>query len=219
MKSIALAALLLAGTALGAQAATFSFTTDNASFSGTAGGTNKSSTSSGDNASLRWGQNVGYGQSSFTWDGYDGTVEAIEGLTTNFTFGEIKHRNEPIGSGTGILSTVLNFELGLLGVVVPVQLNIRHTETPNNDSLTCCADIVSMSSVLNKVIEKDGFLATLSITPVFFSTPEKSSRSKLFVGSLTYNRIPEIPVPAALPLFVSGLAGIGWLAKSRRRRV
>jgi hypothetical protein len=40
-----------------------------------------------------------------------------------------------------------------------------------------------------------------------------------FVDDLTINSAAATPLPAALPLFATGLAGLGWLARRRRKQV
>jgi hypothetical protein len=45
--------------------------------------------------------------------------------------------------------------------------------------------------------------------------------SALFVATVTYDladNVSQTPLPAALPLFVSGLGGLGYLARRRRKR-
>jgi len=39
----------------------------------------------------------------------------------------------------------------------------------------------------------------------------------LSVGTFTYSQVNAVPLPAALPLFASGLAGLAWLARRRKR--
>jgi hypothetical protein len=39
-----------------------------------------------------------------------------------------------------------------------------------------------------------------------------------WTGDLTLRASAETPVPAALPMFATGLAGLGWLARRRRKQ-
>lgn len=209
---LALAALLLGSTA--AQAASVTFTTSNASFTNTVGGSNVSATSSGNDATLRWGVDIGEGRSRYEWDGFDGTVEVNAGEVKTFSFGEFTHVNNAIGSGSGIDSTVLNFDLSILGFDNPLSLAINHTETPNTGD-GCCDDIVSMSSLVEKTFAEGNFLSTFTITPFVFVTKEGANTTKKFFADVGL-RVREVPIPGAALLFAGGLAGIGFMSRRKR---
>jgi hypothetical protein len=68
----------------------------------------------------------------------------------------------------------------------------------------------------------DGFLVTLSfsISGTFYEsfTREPTGRHIFGEGDFIVTPVSAVPLPAALPLFASGLVGLGWLARRRRRQ-
>ena len=58
--------------------------------------------------------------------------------------------------------------------------------------------------------------ASTNATALEFSGINSGRTSFTFLG-LDDVSVTPVPLPAALPLFASGLAGLGWLARRRKR--
>lgn len=222
---IVAAALLLSSTA--ANAITLTWDVSNSSFSGTVGGTSLSSGSTGpgnEDAFLRWGTSLGSGQSGYDWNGIDGMTDIFNGDTVGITFGEFTHINKPIAGGSSITGTNLNFTFEILGVSIPVNISlaIQHNETPNVGGGNCCNDIVTNTTYFSQSFDAGGLTGYLTILPFTFETVEGASTTKQFQAFFSYNVAPppppDIPVPMAAPLFLSGMAGIGVLARRRKAK-
>jgi hypothetical protein len=159
--------------------------------------------------------------------------------------GEFTHLNQPIFGGTSITSIKLT--VSALVAVDAVSLGTRsfvfdfdHWET-NNGAVPCanpaadnsngCADRVKVSysstSESFKVGDIDytllitGFQTSPggSVLSEFWTKEEANNKAGLYaVVTSTKDAQSTVPVPAALPLLLSGLAGLGFVGRRRRNK-
>ena len=64
------------------------------------------------------------------------------------------------------------------------------------------------------VLFQDANNMALNLTGTTFSFMQAAQNPEFYVSAVT-----TVPVPAALPLFASGLAGLGWLSRRRRKQL
>lgn len=194
------------------------------------GGSSVSNTVNGaGTAELRWGENAGFGQS-----GYDFDPSAPPAFDVNsgeaFVIGNFTHINMPIRSGTSIDSAQLDVlvEIASGGEPGPYLFSFLHDETPNRCSPrpNCANDIVKISNLVTSDTFSIGDqLFTLSvlgfstdggvtISDMFSSREKHTNSAKLYAEFVSV-----VPLPAALPLFLSMLAGMGFLRWWRKKTV
>ena len=194
--------------------------------------------------SMRWGDPAtGSGQSGYDFAlvGAPITVD-VPPNSGAFSLGTFAHVNQPIFAGTGVLATAtlaLDAAIEIAGMpqgVFSFNFDFMHEETPNgadpcadggangvgvNDN--GCADIVTVTtSSLSENFIVDGLVYTINV--LGFSTDGGATISSIFrtresainlADIYASVSVAEIPVPGALPLLLSGLAGF---AAMRRRR-
>ena len=194
--------------------------------------------------SMRWGTPAtGSGQSGYDFSlaGAPVTVD-VPPNSGAFSLGTFAHINQPIFAGTGVLASAtlaLNAAIEIAGIpqgVFSFDFDFLHNETPNgadpcadggangmgvNDN--GCADIVTVTtSSLSENFIIDGLVYTINV--LGFSTDGGATISSMFrTRESAINlaeiyasvSVAEVPVPGALPLLLSGLAGF---AAMRRRR-
>lgn len=195
---------------------------------------------------MRWGSPVtGSGQSGydFSFAGAPITVD-VPPNSGAFGLGTFSHVNLPIFAGTGVLASAtlaLDAAIEIAGMprgVFSFNFDFLHNETNNGDNPCAdggpngvgvndngCADIVTVTtSSLSENFIVDGLVYTINV--LGFSTDGGATISSIFrtresainlaeiYGSVS---VAEIPVPGALPLLLSGLAG--FVAMRRRRKL
>lgn len=221
----ATAASILLGAAVisGSHAATIGISSIDAGWSDVSGGQNVSNWVGGDGtARLRWGGDVGHGRSGYNFNPTD-TPTSVE-TETAFVIGKFTHFNRPIRSGTAIdsaqLDVTLYFNPNDAG---PYQFSFMHDETPNIGG-GCCDDIVTISDITTSdTVQIGDLLFTLNI--LGFSNDNGASFSHIFESREKYKNsallyaefVQVVPLPAALPLFLTILCGMGFLRWRARR--
>ena len=216
-------ALFLA-TASSVSAATLTVVDITASWSNIQGGQYVTNTVTGDGtAQLRWGYPATYaGKSGYDFNPTDTPFDVQ--AADPFVLGEFTHINEPILSGTAITGAQLDIFIDIGDGAGPYKFSFAHNETPNVGYPGCCNDIVTISDlVTSDTVTILNQLYTLTILgfstdhgqtyTMEFSSPEGGSNSAELYAHFT----TVTPLPAALPLFLTMLGGLGWL-KWRRSK-
>jgi hypothetical protein len=232
-----LSALLLAASSYQANAVTFWI--DSVVGAWTAVSPTGSATVSGGGTKISWGIPASWdGKSSYTFAGIAPPPKA-KNIDTSFRLGTFTHNNFPI-YGDSITDATLNVTITGRAVEgsettdfsVSSIFEFKHNETPNVRS-RCCNDIVTAET--NEGASKSFSLAGHDYLFVFtgfqvdgedfdiFSTKEGKKNKAYLLGSFEDvtgggGQLPPVPLPAALPLFASILAGGGFVAWRRKRK-
>lgn len=195
------------------------------------------------NPSLNWGQPASSsGQSGYDFQASsDFATDVPPG--GEFELGVFTHRNYPVYEPV-VTETTLQVDVnvsidGGIAQLFQFFFDFDHWETPNaanpcangganNSGINSngCADRVTVSnSSASETFEVDGVLYTIAITGFKvgsdilseFWTKENNSNSAVLIATITSELIPnEVPLPAALPLFLAGVAGMGFASRRRK---
>ncbi len=230
--------------AIGANAATIEFTLLESRWANPVGGNitfqDPTSPNFANPAVIRWGTNSPTGEGD---SGYDFTARNTPFATSEtsvFGLGEFAHENFTIPTGTWISSVDLLLR-GVLNVDSgpdqEVQFDYRffHNETPNSPPSGLCAaggtqpcpDLVSfeaLSSTDRVLIDGSPFALNI----LGFATSLENAENGIFDSeALTLEgqrntrilaaEFAPVPIPAALPLFASAIAGLGIVGLRRKR--
>lgn len=243
-KSLATAAAVaMFGVFSAASAATVTITDITASWINTVGGTNLTTVGNGtDNPVVTWGVDAGSGQSGYGFEAVDNVSVPVP-PDQEFELGTFTHFNNPISAGTSITGTTLQVNMNVSIDGGPAQalaffFDFDHFETPNaadpcangepngvGVNINGCADLVTVTnSVFSDTFEVDGVLYTIAIlgfkvgTDILstFATVEGADSSAILLAKVS-SEIAEIPLPAAMPLFLAGLAGFGFATRRKRK--
>ena len=160
-------------------------------------------------------------QSSYTFTGIAPSGPHNVGI--DFSLGQFTHANFPIFA-PAITDATLSLTIkgtahgvGDTAFEVNSIFKFLHNETPNGDG-GCCNDIVTGSTNVggSQVVVVDGINYLFAFTGfqvggvdfTEFSTVENANNIAFLQGSfLQPQNVPgEVPIPAALPLFATGLA-------------
>lgn len=198
------------------------------------------------NPTMRWGSPAtGSGQSGYDFAIAGAGISVdVPPNSTPFVLGTFSHVNMPIFAGTGSLqSATLAFDAaieiaGAAQGVLTFAFDFLHNETPNAADPCAdggangvginnngCADIVSVTaSSLSETFIIDGLRYTVAVLGFSqdggatisnsFVTRESAINPAFLYGSVS---VSEVPVPAALPLLLSGMAGFAALKRRRRK--
>ena len=212
-----------------ANAAVFDWTVTSPDFYNPIGGTNKVETKTGNDVTLKWGtgssRNPGE-QSSYTFDGQNGSIAINPGETKDFVFGIFSHDNNDLTRSTanGELGGVsLKFGMDVLGDDYSPFFDITHNETLNvysgpNAWPKCCDDRVTSTSYSIGEILKGSLKYTVFLTAIDLRTKEATNTATQWIGRVTLEDLAPVPLPPAVLLFGSALAGIGFMSKRRSSR-
>lgn len=118
-------------------------------------------------------------------------------------------------SGTDLLTLTFNVPVRLTGVGTLFDLG----HTPFGDGFPDNTNITANNTfLLNGVPTKfgDANSMLLSLIGTIFTFQQQAGQPAFYVGGLTYS-VNQVPLPGAVWLFASGIAGIGVLARRRRK--
>ena len=186
-------------------------------------------------STISWGNPVGGGgKSSYTFDGVTPPPQGPFNVGEVFSIGEFIHNNQPI-TGTTLQTAELTLDWKITinnGSTLDVEgtsvYDFSHNETPNNagscppGSVSICDDIVTfdLNEEESDVFTFNGeqYIFTISSflvggSPVMDFLTQEGKENKAFLqGSVNV-----VPVPAAVWLLGSAVAGLG-VAGWRKRR-
>jgi len=184
---------------------------------------------------ISWGDPAtpGGAQSSFQ---FNGNAPAFVNPNVAFELGTFTHSNQPIFLA-GPLLTAATLKVVFEGKAdgnpfsATSVFNLTHNETPNacSSGANCSDDIVTFvtnpsattSVLIANVLYSftfTGFDYGGSPLTQFFTKEGQLNFAKLYGSFTSSSSIPSVPIPGALPLFASGLAGLGLLAWRRKRK-
>ena len=244
MRNCCLVAVFAAGACFtgGAVAAPVSFSNITASWERVAPADRIDVANNGTKApSMRWGRPATDAGKS----GYDFTAAADLATETAFgaplIIGEFSHLNNPVYADGGVLaaaSLFLDLDVNVDGADQGTRtfvFDFTHEETPNAPNpcangeanrrgvnVNGCADLVTVTeNALSESFHVNGVLYTVAVVGfkvgddivTTFETMERAVNTAEVVASVS---VIETPVPGALFLMLSGLAGIGFSASRRR---
>ena len=182
-----------------------------------------------DTATVSWGNPASNaGQSSYVF-------EASSDINVNVppdslvTLGTFTHNNNPVYAPSITAATLtVSLDLAIDSIAQGAYdfvFDFTHNETPNSGPGNCCNDEVSVAdSSLSQDFLLDGVLYTISIVGFrlgdgtivdVFSTIEGQANTAELVGMITAS-VAEVPIPGALVLMLSGLAGLGFSSRKQK---
>ncbi|MHA7871134.1 MAG: THxN family PEP-CTERM protein [Hyphococcus sp.] len=193
------------------------------------------------NPSMRWGTPAtNAGQSGYDFNAA-GDFSVNVPPDTDVTLGTFSHLNNPI-TGTSLDSATLTvaIDIAVDGQAQGVRnfvFDFTHDETPNGANpcanggangagvnINGCADLVTVTdSIMSEDFLVNGVVYTIAILGFkigdeivsTFETIEKMTNRAQLIGRIT---VSEVPIPAAIPLFLSGAAGIGFISRRKKRK-
>ena len=193
------------------------------------------------NPELRWGTPASNnGQSGYDFDAASDTTVNVP-PNTMVELGTFAHINNPI------YDTSLNSATLTVGIDIEVDgvsqgtrnfmFDFTHNETPNGSNpcangdanggganINGCADLVTVTNNnLSEDFLVNGVLYTIAILGFevngnivnTLETIEKMTNSAKLIGYVT---VSEVPIPAAIPLFLSGIAGLGFAGRAKKKK-
>lgn len=197
-----------------AHALPFTWNTYDPDFYAVRGGKSVTESNTDSTARLNWGIPATKNkQSGYIFEGTSGNIDVQPGETETFDIGVFTHENFEIVGNSGITGTKLQFTLDILGETFNPIFDISHNETTNTKK-GCCNDIVSTSNsyLYEKVL--DNMQYSVYLTAFNLSTKEEKSNKFAWSGKVS---VAEIPIPAGFVLFGTGLAGVAFMNRSRKR--
>lgn len=181
-------------------------------------------TTSGNTSKLVFGGATSMSKSFFQFMGADPLNFALplDG-TVDFALGNLYHFNGQVTEGSGISNAKLNFTLRVGSAVVPLTIDLYHFDKNGEAAdllslLTVPTDVLipagAISPTVSAVLSVLGF--DRSIKSLNRQTNEGDTGEFTLFGRLT---VTPVPVPAALPLFATGVAGVAlWSRRQKQRR-
>lgn len=193
-----------------------------AEFTETSGGDGAQMTSTGNVAKVTFGGSQSASKSYIQFMGADPVNFALPlNGTVDFAIANLYHFNGQVAEGTGINGAKLAFTLTIGTWALPLVLDLGHF-----DRNGAAADWVKINDPAMSVPLPAGALgpssqAVLSIlgfsrttTELIRLTNEGAVGAFTIFGRLT---VTPVPVPAALPLFATGVAALAFAARRRRQ--
>ncbi|MDR7523794.1 MAG: THxN family PEP-CTERM protein [Armatimonadota bacterium] len=137
------AALVIAGLIFVQPASAFDYTAGSCNWVNPVGGSNVNYPATGDPCEIRWGVNVGQGQSGYRFNPTPPPAVTNIDIGDAFNLGQFTHFNAPIQSGSSITQVDLSLQVflsGFNGGISPTfTFRFSHFETPNNPAGGICA--------------------------------------------------------------------------------
>jgi hypothetical protein len=194
------------------------------SFSNIKGGApgGATATTSGNTSKLVFGGATSISKSFFQFMAVDPVNFAFPANgTVDFAVGNLYHFNGQVTEGSGISNATLDFTLRVGSALIPLTIDFYHFDKNGADP-----DSLSMSKLATDLPLPAGALgptvqAVLSI--LGFDRVSKvlgKSTTEGSTGQFTiYARlnVTPVPVPAALPLFITGVAGVALWSRRQKR--
>jgi len=193
------------------------------------------------NPSLRWGNPAtNAGQSGYDFNAAANFMVEVP-PDTDVDLGSFSHLNNPI-TGTSLNSATLTVAIDIVvdGIAQGSRnfvFDFTHNETTNSSNpcangeannqgvnINGCADLVTVTNNnLSEDFLVDGVLYTIAILGfkvgddivTTFETIEQMTNTAQLIGRVT---VAEVPIPAAIPLFLSGIAGLGFAGRMRKKK-
>lgn len=230
----AIASTAIAFTGLGATAQALTLNSTSGAWGIPTGGANINYQTVGAENQVRWGIDLGSGQSAL---GFTGVGASIFNIGDIFQVGSLQHYNNPTGGGSAISAVPLTVDLnfGDPALMTSFTFNFQVDETPNAAPCTYpspvnnpCSDRISFESAFSpQVFTIDSVEYTLELLG-FSNTPEGeildgfisdeggANRTNLY-GRITATRPEEPPVDVPEPTALLGLSMLGLYLAARRQ--
>ncbi|MGD1905526.1 MAG: THxN family PEP-CTERM protein [Leptolyngbyaceae cyanobacterium] len=186
--------------------------------------------SGGGTNQISWGNPVDQEQSSYVFDGVNGSPTIQSLIDDVFLLGTFTHNNYVI-TGTTLEAATLNVQFDLDSFSETFSFDFIHDETPNSipcnpSGATICPDVVSFldNGVSQQVINLGGIDYNLSLKgfsveeggPLVneFVTEENQVNTARLFAQLTEVEVESVPEPASL----LGLMAVGGMAMALKRK-
>lgn len=228
MKRLFASVAFIAFAATAADAAPFSWTVATPDFYNIVGAnTNRTETTSGNDVTLRWGNPTVFNpgkNSGYKFDGKNGSLNINPGEVKEFTFAEFTHFNWDINgttaNGVALDKTDLQFTLTLNGNVFTPTFTIDHNETQNNyaNFPACCNDTVQSTDYSIGSFFDGSLQYAVYLTAINMNNREQTDSKIAWIGRVALADIPPVPLPPAVLLFGTALAGIAAMGRKRKAR-
>ncbi len=229
------------GTISAAFAAPVSFSNISGSWSAVSPGGITVNNNGTANPELRWGTPAtNNGQSGYDFDAAaDTSVDVPPNAMVEL--GTFAHINNPIydtSLNSATLTVAIDISVdGQAQGTRSFMFDFTHDETSNGAdpcanggangggvNVNGCADLVTVTNNnLSEDFMVNGVLYTIAILGFevngmivdTLETIEQMTNSAMLIGYVT---VAEVPIPAAIPLFLSGIAGLGFVGRTKKKK-
>jgi hypothetical protein len=193
-----------------------------AAFTQTMGGEGVSRTSTGNTAKVSFGGAGSASKSFLQFMGADPVNFALPlNGTVDFAIANLYHFNGQVTEGTGITGAKLAFTLSIGSSALPLVLDLSHFD--RNGASPDRAQLINPPTAIALPAGALGPSSTAILTVLGFSrstpellklTAEGATGAFTIFGRFT---VTPVPVPAALPLFATGVAALAFAASRRKQ--